>query len=142
MVEFHKELSDESVRLRYFEVLRLDQRTAHERLTRICFNDYSREIALVATAPDGTAAGVGRLSKVPGFAEAEFAVIVTDAHQGHGLGTKLLADLLDVARAEGWEKVVGIISPSNGPMLKVARSLGFETKHDEEEGVVRATHLL
>ena len=34
--------------IRYFSQLKLDQRVAHERLTRICFNDYDREIALVA----------------------------------------------------------------------------------------------
>ncbi|MEM7809156.1 MAG: bifunctional acetate--CoA ligase family protein/GNAT family N-acetyltransferase, partial [Planctomycetota bacterium] len=141
MVQFHEELSEESVRMRYFELLRLDQRTAHERLTRICFNDYSREIALVAVDATGKAAGVGRLSKVPGFAEAEFAVTVTDPHQGRGLGTKLLGDLLNVAKVEGWSTVVGIISPANGSMLKVAKNLGFSLEHDEEEGVMRATYV-
>jgi acetyltransferase len=138
MVEFHEQLSEESVRMRYFEMLRLDQRTAHERLTRICFNDYSREIALVAMA-DNTIAGVGRLSKTPGFSEAEFAVTVTDPHQGRGLGTKLLGDLIEVAKHEGWQQVIGIISPTNGSMLKVAKKLGFKVEHDKEEGVMRAT---
>ena len=47
MIEFHKTLSEQSVRFRYFSLLKLDARIAHERLTRICFNDYDREIALV-----------------------------------------------------------------------------------------------
>jgi acetyltransferase len=140
MVKFHEQLSDESVRLRYFELLKLDQRTAHERLTRICFNDYAREIALVALSPDNDIVGVGRLSKTPGFDEAEFAVTVTDPHQGRGLGTKLLSDLLDVARYEGWRRVIGIISPQNTAMLKVAKSLGFKDTRDEEEGVIRAVY--
>ena len=59
MVQFHAELTEETVYSRYFEHLGLSQRTAHERLTRICFNDYDREIALVAEEPD--AAG-GRAS--------------------------------------------------------------------------------
>ena len=48
MVDFHKELSERSVYLRYFQPLKFSQRTAHERLTRICFIDYNREMALVA----------------------------------------------------------------------------------------------
>ena len=48
MIEFHKKLSERSVYLRYFQPLKLTQRTAHERLTRICFIDYNREMALVA----------------------------------------------------------------------------------------------
>ena len=47
MIEFHKTLSEQSVRFRYFSLLKLETRIAHERLTRICFNDYDREIALV-----------------------------------------------------------------------------------------------
>ena len=45
MVKFHETLSEESVYYRYFTQLKLDQRVAHERLTRMCFNDYDREIA-------------------------------------------------------------------------------------------------
>ena len=48
IVKFHETLSEESVYHRYFSALKLSQRIAHERLTRICFNDYDREIALVA----------------------------------------------------------------------------------------------
>ncbi len=48
LVKFHETLSEESVYNRYFSALKLSQRITHERLTRICFNDYDREIALVA----------------------------------------------------------------------------------------------
>src|SRR5205814_2962541 len=47
MVRFHKTLSDHSVRLRYFHPIKLDARTAHDRLIRVTFNDYNREMALV-----------------------------------------------------------------------------------------------
>ncbi len=48
MVHFHEMLSDNSVRLRYFQVLKLSHRVAHEQLTRTCSIDYDREMALVA----------------------------------------------------------------------------------------------
>ncbi len=89
MVKFHETLSEESVYNRYFSALKLSQRVAHERLTRICFNDYDREIALVAElkVPKGEEKkilGVGRLSKQHGRNEAEFAVLVSDEWQRPG----------------------------------------------------------
>ena len=48
MVAFHQALSERACYLRYFHPLKLSQRIAHERLTRICFIDYDREMALVA----------------------------------------------------------------------------------------------
>ena len=83
MVRFHETLSERSVYLRYFHMIKLSQRVSHERLTRICFNDYDREIALVAERKDskpvpGEILGVVRLIKVPGTGEAEFAIVVSD----------------------------------------------------------------
>jgi len=47
IVKFHATLSEESVYMRYFHIIRYNQRVAHQRLTRICFIDYDREMALV-----------------------------------------------------------------------------------------------
>ena len=52
MVKFHQTLSDRSVYLRYFHSLSLSSRVAHDRLVRICFVDYDREIAIVAESRD------------------------------------------------------------------------------------------
>ena len=52
MVKFHETLSDRSVYLRYLHPMMLSQRVTHERLSRICFVDYEREIALVAEGND------------------------------------------------------------------------------------------
>ena len=62
MVKFHETLSEQSVYQRYFSVLKLSQRIAHERLTRICFNDYDREIALVAEHKETADRGSRRFS--------------------------------------------------------------------------------
>jgi hypothetical protein len=42
MSKFHETLSDGSVYMRYFSLLSLSSRVAHERLVRICFVDYDR----------------------------------------------------------------------------------------------------
>jgi acetyltransferase len=71
MVRLHEALSESSVHLRYFHAMKLSSRVAHERLTRICFIDYDREMALVADRWDPDAGrneilAVGRLSILRG----------------------------------------------------------------------------
>lgn len=134
MVKFHQTLSEESVYYRYFSALKLPERIAHERLTRICFNDYDREIALVAERhnEDGEREilSVGRLSKIHGLAEAEFAIIVSDTWQNQGLGTEFLKLLIRIARDEKLDRLTAHILPENRGMQSICRKLGFELRHE------------
>ncbi|HZN65774.1 MAG TPA: bifunctional acetate--CoA ligase family protein/GNAT family N-acetyltransferase [Tepidisphaeraceae bacterium] len=143
MVKFHQALSERSVWLRYFHPLKLSQRTAHDRLTRVCFNDYDRELALVAERRDAKTGereilGVARLSKLPGGREAEFALLVLDQCQGRGLGTQLLRSLLQAARDEKLARVSADVLPENLEMQRVATKLGFRIERVEGEPTVRA----
>jgi acetyltransferase len=137
MVSFHETLSEESVYHRYFSALKLSQRVAHERLTRICFNDYDREIALVAEFKemrDGEKKilGVGRLSKLHGVDQAEFAVLVNDHWQGLGLGTELLKRLIQVGREEKLDRLAGHILPENHVMQHICKEVGFKVEYDAD----------
>jgi len=130
MVKFHETLSEESVYYRYFTQLKLDQRIAHERLTRMCFNDYDREIPLVAERKDAKTGaseilGVGRLSKLRGLNEAEFALIISDHWQRQGLGTELLKRLVQIGRQEGLERIRATMLKDNHAMQRVAKRVGF-----------------
>jgi acetyltransferase len=137
MVKFHQTLSEQSVYQRYFSFLKLSQRTAHERLTRICFNDYDREIALVAEYKESPTAatqilGVGRLSKLHGVNEGEFAILINDAWQGLGLGTELLKRVVQVGREEKLRRVFGHILPDNRVMSLVCQKAGFKVGHGDD----------
>jgi acetyltransferase len=143
MVAFHGTLSDRSVYLRYLHAMQLSQRVAHERLARICFIDYDRELALVAErrdpGNDPEILGVGRLSKTAGGnAEAEFAILVSDSFQGQGLGTELLRRIIRWGRDEGLERIIGYISSENDAMQRIARKLGFVLKRDPGDDVIEA----
>lgn len=134
IVEFHKTLSDRSVYNRYFVPLKLSERIAHERLVRVCFSDYDREIPLVTEyrpEPDGPAQviGIGRLSKEHLSNEGEFALIISDAWQGRGLGGQLLELLIQVARDEKLSCLFGHILAGNREMLHVCKKLGFTCHH-------------
>lgn len=146
IVDFHGKLSERSVYFRYFHLLPLDRRTAHERLTRICFLDYDREIALVvehhAPGAEREIVAVGRLSKLHGKNEGEFAVLVVDSMQRQGIGKELLRRLVEIGRQEGLDALVGTILPENRGMVQVCKSLGFETKTSWEQGEVEARYSL
>jgi len=137
MIEFHKTLSERSVQLRYFGALSLEQRTMHERLRRVCFVDYDREIALVAEQKDreghSRLLGVGRLIKEHGTGEAEFAVLVGDPWQGKGLGTELLKLLVQIGRKERVRRIVGHIASENTLMKRVSEEVGFTLRRDSND---------
>jgi acetyltransferase len=144
MVKFHETLSEQSVYMRYFHMMKLDQRTAHERLTRICFIDYDREMALVAEHTDPETGereimGVSRLSRNGADpAEAEFSVLVGDRFQRRGVGTLLVERLLEVGRAEHLRRITAEILLDNRPMQLISERLGFHLHRDMEEMVVKA----
>ena len=143
VIEFHKRLSERSVYLRYFQPLKLTQRTAHERLTRICFIDYDREMALVVERrnddgkPDIIA--VGRLSKIHGRPEAELAALVQDEFQGKGLGGELYRRLIQVARDQKLTKVHSNMLGENKEMQNLCKRLNFKLgRPDLEDNLVLA----
>jgi acetyltransferase len=144
MVKFHETLSEQSVYMRYFHMMRLDQRTAHERLTRICFIDYDREMALVAEHTDPATGereimGVARLSRNGADpSEAEFSVLVSDPFQRRGVGTLLVERLLEVGREEGLRRITAEILLDNRPMQRISERLGFRLHRDLEDMVVKA----
>ncbi|HUI43981.1 MAG TPA: bifunctional acetate--CoA ligase family protein/GNAT family N-acetyltransferase [Terriglobia bacterium] len=144
MVEFHRALSDRSVYLRYLHTVSLDYRVAHERLTRICFVDYDREMVLVAEhrAGEGRAAeiaAVGRLTRQAGSDEAETAILVRDSYQNRGLGTELVRRLIEVARAEKIRCVSAETLAENVEMQQICHKLGFELRRaPDDPSMVRA----
>jgi acetyltransferase len=142
MVGFHKELSERTVYLRYFQPLKLGQRVSHERLTRICFQDYDREIALVVEHKDAHGGpeiiAVGRLSKLHAQDEAEFAVLVHDGFQHLGLGSELYRRLIAIAREEKLRRVMCTILAENQEMRAICVKLGFRLHADPDDEALQA----
>jgi acetyltransferase len=146
LVEFHHTLSEQSVYQRYFHPFPLSERIAHERLTRIAFINYEREMALVAERRDEAhkphIIGVGRLIKLRGGKEAEFAILISDEYQHQGLGTELLSRLVAIGRREGVKRIIADILPDNAAMIRVSEQVGFTCRYSAEDGVVKAELVL
>jgi acetyltransferase len=141
--KFHETLSERTVHMRYLKAMQLSQRIAHERLARLCYIDYDREIALVAVrrnpynnAPELMA--VGRLTKRAGTNSAEYAVIVSDRFQHQGLGSEMLRRLVAIAKDENVGTVFGTVLEDNTEMLSLVKKLGFKVLSTENEHLLRA----
>jgi acetyltransferase len=142
MVRFHQTVSERSVYFRYLHMVGLSQRIAHDRLTRVCFIDYAREVALVAehrfAAGDPVILAVGRLMKTRRANEAEFAILVADACQKQGLGTELLRRLVKIGRDEKLTRIVASIDVDNHDMQNVSKRVGFAVSYDPHEQLMKA----
>ncbi len=142
MVRFHQGLSERTVHERYLRDLGLAERTGHERLTRVCFNDYDREIALVvereASDAEREIVAVGRLSKRHAVNGAEFAIVVADCCQRTGLGTELLRRLVQIGRDEGLDWIGAEMLVDNIGMQHTAEKAGFSLRAIPGGSLMRA----
>ncbi len=108
-------------------------------VVRYCHIDYDREIALCAIRePKGRRRkplmlGVARLSiETADPEEGEFAIVVRDAYQRRGIGTKLMEALIQAARDRHVRQITGHVLAANPGMLRFAESIGFEILPGEE----------
>lgn len=146
-VKFHETLSEESVYFRYFHLMKLQTRVAHDRLSRLCFIDYDCEMALVGDRKNPETGehemlGVARLSKLHGKDEAEFSMLITDRFQCQGLGTEMLRRLLEIGRDEKLHYVTAEILSENRAMQRVCQKLGFRLEPVPGESMVKVIYEL
>jgi len=125
-LEWFQSLSEESIRYRFFQMLK---DTPHAVRVRYCNIDYDREIAIVAELMDEgrrKILGVARLSAEPDGKSGELAFIVGDRWQNMGLGTEMVDYVLDIATRKGVESVYSIMLPDNYRALSLTKKMGFD----------------
>ena len=142
---WHELLANCSPESRWSRFRYLFKETTHEMASRFCFIDYDRELAIVAEVEaDGAKklAGVGRLVADPDHQEAEYAVLVGDRWQSHGLGGLLTDYCLEIARDWQLRRITAETSPANVRMLSIFRDRGFELDRSVAPDVVMARKQL
>ncbi|WXG41376.1 MAG: GNAT family N-acetyltransferase [Candidatus Freyarchaeum deiterrae] len=70
--------------------------------------------------------------------EAEIAIVVHDDYQAKGIGTKLLAYTIEVAKKMGVKKLYAYLDPTNKRIIHVVKTLGFTVKWANDIGEYRA----
>ena len=111
-----------------------------ERLTTI---DYARDMAIAAALMLGDREmliGVARYVLEPGGRVCEFALVIADEWQGHGIGRRMMDKLIAVARSRGLQSIYGDVLSTNHDMLEFCRKLGFKLgRTPDDPTVTRAT---
>jgi acetyltransferase len=77
--------------------------------------------------------GVARYVIDPDRADCEFAIVVADAWQKRGIGTRLMNALISHLQASGVKQISGSVLKSNSAMLKFIKEMGFEETSVPEE---------
>ncbi|MCA1769263.1 MAG: GNAT family N-acetyltransferase, partial [Halomonas sp.] len=139
LTNFHRQLSEESIRFRYFHNKSdLSQRD----LSTLSQINYDRQMAFIAEhlRDDGTKEmlGVARVWNDPDNIRTEFSVIIRDDLTGLGLGSLLMHKLIDYCRSVGTLEMIGKIMVDNHPMRALMKHLGFKQRYNMEEQVVDA----
>jgi acetyltransferase len=109
---------------------------SRDSLIRLCHLDYSREMALVAER-NHELIGVSRYYMNPQTRVAEFAVVVSDAFQGQGLGEHLMQRLIETARERGVKRLTGSVLRENHRMLALSKELGFHELKSSDASVIQ-----
>lgn len=129
--EFFTHITDEDLRLRFFQSVR---HFSHEFIARLTQLDYARSIALVAVHP-GTHEMLGavRLHADANYEKGEYGILVRSDLKGHGIGWKLMQIMIEYAQWQGLKVIEGQVLRENRTMLAMCESLGFTVKLDPDD---------
>jgi acetyltransferase len=125
---FIRGLSEES---KYFRFMGQLRELSPEMLQHFINPDPKREAGLIVTVAAGGGEeeiAVGQYAMNPGNESCEFAVVVADAWQAHGIATRLMQALMQHAAGRGIRRMEGFVMASNAKMLEFMRFLGFEVR--------------
>jgi acetyltransferase len=139
---FVRSLSEEARYMRFVSMMR---ELTPRMLSRYTHVDYHRELALVATceviSDSGQSQeiiiGLAHYLRNPDGRGAEYALVIADNWQGHGLGRRLMSRLIDAAREQGLDYIEGLVLSNNRPMLSLMTSLGMINDPDPDDSSMR-----
>jgi RimJ/RimL family protein N-acetyltransferase len=131
---FHSRHSEASIYLRFFTMQRTLGDVQAKHFTELDGADRFALIALDPEEPDEII-GVARFDREPGTDRAEYAAIVADVWQGHGLGLRLTSRLIDAAKRRGITVFTAYVLPHNVRMLNLLRGLGLPETIRYEDGI-------
>jgi acetyltransferase len=135
--DFIRDLSDEA---KYFRFMHAIDELTPEMLARFTQIDYDREMALIAvTYEDGHEVehGVVRYITNPDQNSCEFALVISDTLQGHGIGQRMLNRLMEIARSRGLDMIEGEVLSENHRMLQMIRTMGFQIQMSDDDPTIQ-----
>ena len=134
-----------SERTRYLRLLAPLRFLSSQLIDQLMDVDYHDRMAFVATTErDGVEefVGIARYAKTDEPGAVELGVTVSDAWQCRGVARLLVGRLMRYAGWRGFKRMCGFVLPENGPMLDLARALGFRVTHGAGDGLMHISKML
>jgi GNAT superfamily N-acetyltransferase len=135
LVRFHEQLSDQTLRLRYFN---LHRNLAPDEVGHLTCVDGFNRVAYVVER-EGDIIAVGRYDRCDKPCRAEVAFVVADEFQYHGLGPMLLERLVETAKLASIGEFCASVLAENAAMLAVFHGAGFPFAEEHFGDVVELT---
>jgi acetyltransferase len=143
IIELFNHLSPESRYLRFAHAI---SKLPDDFLDDILHLDYKKEMALLAimSDPSGTEEliGIARYVTPPKQNICEFSLSVSDSHTTHGVGTHLMLDLIEHAKENGIQEMLGYVLSKNSRMLHLVSDLGFQITSLDDDPDFKTVSLL
>lgn len=137
--EFFTHVTEEDLRLRFFQSVR---HFSHEFIARLTQIDYARSMALVALHPQtGEMLGAVRLHADANYDRGEYGILVRSDLKGHGIGWRLMRIMIEYAQWLGLKTVEGQVLRDNRTMLAMCEHLGFRIRPDPDEPTLMDVEL-
>ena len=137
----HARCSERTIHLRFFGSMK---ELSDKKARYFASTDGVNHFGLVALDPDDPdeIVAIVRYAREPGDEKAEYAGLVEDRWQGHGVGAGLTRRLIDAAKENGVRFFYALVMGENTRMLKVFRHLGLPERERFEEGAKRVEVVL
>lgn len=129
---FHRRLSAESQRLRFFAPMRELSARMAEQFANVDFE--TRGAVVICHPGEDEIRGVGRYEP-NGDGSMEVAFVLEDRLQGLGIGKALLHLLATYLRERGVTRLTAMVLPENRAMLAVFRSCDFPVSVVRRDGI-------
>jgi acetyltransferase len=143
IIELFNHLSPESRYLRFAHAI---SKLPDDFLDDILHLDYKKEMALLAviTSHSGTEEiiGIARYVTPPHQNTCEFSLSVSDNHTTRGIGTHLMLDLIEYAKQNELQEMIGYVLSNNSRMLHLVSDLGFQIHHQDDDPDFKTVSLL
>lgn len=134
IIELFNHLSPDSRYLRFAHAI---SKLPDDFLDDILHLDYKREMALLAVVTNHTGSeeivGIARYVTPPNQNACEFSLSVSDSHTTHGIGTHLMRDLIEHAKKNGLQEMLGYVLRKNSRMLHLVSDLGFQIHGQDDD---------
>ncbi len=108
----------------------------HKMLARFTHIDYDREMAIVAVIDEDKNPQIIGVVRIVGDGwreSCEYAILVSDAWHGNGLGGILTDYIIEIARTQGYQKITASFLKVNGAMRRLFERKGFKLRAGEDE---------